>query len=77
MAIEDGVLLAELLASAEHYSLGFEEFMKRRFERVKNVVVISNQLAAWELLEWHGKPDPDAKPGLINRNATMALLEDY
>ncbi len=77
MAIEDGVLLAELLAKHENYEDAFDEFMRRRFERVKRVVETSNQLAAWELAEWHGHSDPNANPGQLNFRTTQSLLEEY
>lgn len=77
MAIEDGVLLAELLATHEDYSAAFDELMQRRFDRARCVVETSNKLAAWELDEWHGHPDPEANPGEVNFRTSMALLEDY
>ena len=77
MAIEDGVLLAELIDKHAHYQDAFDEFMRRRFERVKCVIDTSNKLAGWEMSEWHGHPDPDANPGLLNHRTTLTLLEDY
>jgi 2-polyprenyl-6-methoxyphenol hydroxylase-like FAD-dependent oxidoreductase len=50
MALEDAVVLAELLV--ERGSLDQElwnDFTARRFERAKTVVAASNQLAQWQL----------------------------
>ena len=77
MAIEDGVLLAELLAKHEAYQDAFAEFMRRRFDRVKCVVEASNQLADWELEAWRGHPNPEARPGELNYETTMMLMRDY
>lgn len=77
MAIEDGVLLAELLSRHGSYQGAFDEFMRRRFDRVKRVIDTSNQLAEWELSEWRGEPDPAANPGQLNGRTSAMLLEDY
>lgn len=77
MAIEDGVLLGELLSTRDHYSIAFAEFMRRRFERARCVVDTSNQLASWELDEWHGHVNPANNPGELNYRTSLALLDDY
>ncbi len=77
MAIEDGVLFGELLASHDDYRAAFDEFMRRRYERARCVVETSNQLASWELEEWHGSPNPAANAGELNYRTSLALLEDY
>jgi 2-polyprenyl-6-methoxyphenol hydroxylase-like FAD-dependent oxidoreductase len=77
MAIEDAVLLAELVGARSNLEAVFEEFMKRRFERVKYVVDCSLQLAAWEVDEFSGRHDPEARPGGLLHEATMALMKDY
>jgi 2-polyprenyl-6-methoxyphenol hydroxylase-like FAD-dependent oxidoreductase len=77
MAIEDAVLLGELLG--RHISLeeALEEFMERRFERAQYVVECSDQIAVWELEQWNGIVNPKARPGELLHEATMALLEEF
>jgi 2-polyprenyl-6-methoxyphenol hydroxylase-like FAD-dependent oxidoreductase len=77
MAIEDAVLLGELLSRTApvHELLG--EFMQRRFHRAKYVSDCSTQLATWELEEWAGIKSPSARPGPLLHEATLALMADY
>lgn len=77
MAIEDAVLLGELLAKHDSLPPALEEFMARRFKRAKFVVDSSDQIAAWELEQWNGVINPKARPGELLHEATLALLEDY
>ena len=77
MAIEDAVLLAELLGRDAPLRPLLDEFMRRRFDRAKFVVDTSDQLADWELQEWAGTRAPDARPGQLLGSATMALMEAY
>lgn len=69
MGIEDGIVLAEELAS---YDTGtaLQRFMERRFERVRLVVETSHQLAQWEV---ENRKDVDAA-GVL-RQAAVALAE--
>ncbi|MDB5267046.1 MAG: monooxygenase [Hymenobacter sp.] len=55
LAIEDAVVLAELLATGQPVPAVLEQFMNRRFERCKMVVDSSNTISEWEQLEWQGK----------------------
>ena len=48
MAIEDAIVLSELLASEAPISQVLEEFMSRRYERCRMVVENSLQLVEWE-----------------------------
>jgi len=77
MAIEDGVLLAELLSGNKPLEQLMSEFMSRRFNRAKYVVQSSNQIAEWEMESWRGIKNPNARPGELLHEATLALLEDY
>jgi 2-polyprenyl-6-methoxyphenol hydroxylase-like FAD-dependent oxidoreductase len=77
MAVEDAVLLAELLGRGTDLAAIFDEFMRRRFDRAAYVVDTSSTLAHWELLEWRGAPAPEADPGPLLYRASMKLLEDY
>jgi 2-polyprenyl-6-methoxyphenol hydroxylase-like FAD-dependent oxidoreductase len=66
-AIEDGVVLAEEIASGKPAAEVLETFMARRFERCKQVVELSAAIGAWEQ-----NPDPNVNPGDI-RNEIMAV----
>lgn len=77
MAVEDAVLISELLGQDRTLVSVLAEFMARRFDRVKHVVDASTQLAAWEMAEWDGLPAPDADPGGLLLRATAALMESF
>ncbi len=77
MAIEDAVLLGELLGRDGSLESLLDEFMRRRFDRTKFVVDTSDQLAEWELQEWAGTKPADDRPGRLLGSATMALMESY
>jgi 2-polyprenyl-6-methoxyphenol hydroxylase-like FAD-dependent oxidoreductase len=68
-AVEDAVVLGELLAREAPLPQLFEEFMQRRFERCRFIVESSLQLGDWEQT-----PVPTADPvGLTARMlATVA-----
>jgi 2-polyprenyl-6-methoxyphenol hydroxylase-like FAD-dependent oxidoreductase len=65
MAIEDAMVLAELVSRGLDAAALFDTFMSRRFARCRMVVENSRQLG-----EWEKSPDtPDADPvGLMNRS---------
>lgn len=78
MAIEDAVLLGELLGRRDaDFDALMDEFMARRFDRARFVVESSDQIAQWEMEGWKGIQNPDARPGEVLHHATVALLEDY
>ena len=77
IAVEDAILIAELLATADSFDAALEEFMNRRFERSKFVVETSDQIARWELAEWDGSKQPDSRTGQLLHEATVRLLETY
>lgn len=57
-AMEDGVVLGELLGRDEPLPQLFAEYMKRRYERCKTIFDGSLQIG-----EWEQRPTPDADPG--------------
>jgi 2-polyprenyl-6-methoxyphenol hydroxylase-like FAD-dependent oxidoreductase len=74
LAIEDAVVLAELLAGHTPLDQALAQFMARRFERCKTVVDVSNTLAEWEQLEWKGLPLPEgANMGALMGTTLMGL----
>jgi 2-polyprenyl-6-methoxyphenol hydroxylase-like FAD-dependent oxidoreductase len=77
MAIEDAVLIAHLLRHDAPLDRLMTEFMSRRFDRAKFVVESSDQIAQWEMEGWKGVKNPDARPGQLLHEATVALLADY
>lgn len=62
-AVEDGVVLGELLPRDEPLSQLLDEFMRRRFERCRFIVEGSLQLGEWEM---HPSPEADP-PGLTKK----------
>ena len=77
MAIEDAVLLGALLRRDEPLAALLDEFMTRRFDRARFVVESSDRIAKWELESWEGIHNPDARPGEVLHEATVALQEDF
>jgi 3-dehydroquinate dehydratase len=55
----------------------FERYMKRRYDRCKMVVEVSETLGAWELLEYTDQPLPEgANMGMLMGKTGMALTEE-
>lgn len=77
MAIEDAVLLGDLLAQDRPLPDLLDEFMARRFDRSKYVIESSTRIADWEMEHWAGIDNPDARPGELLGEATHALMADY
>lgn len=77
MAVEDAVLLGEVLGREGPVEAALAEFMARRFERVKYVVDTSTTIAGWELDAWRDQPDPHARQGELLHEASIKLLEDF
>lgn len=77
MAIEDAVLIAELLGRGTPVQPLLEEFMQRRFARARYVIDSSRQIADWEMEQWAGVVNPEANPGRLLGEATHKLMEAY
>ena len=77
MAIEDAVLLGELLGCDTSVQDVLRQFMERRFNRAKLVVDSSGRIVDWEMEAWQGIHNPDARPGETLHETSMALLEEY
>jgi 2-polyprenyl-6-methoxyphenol hydroxylase-like FAD-dependent oxidoreductase len=74
LAIEDAVVLAEEIQKDQTVEEALENFMKRRYERCKLVIDVSNKLAEWEQKEWRGEPLPEgANIGML-MGKTLASL---
>jgi 2-polyprenyl-6-methoxyphenol hydroxylase-like FAD-dependent oxidoreductase len=76
LAIEDAVVLAEEVSKEQSAEAAFENYMKRRFERCKLVIDVSNTLADWEQKEWRGEPLPEgANVGMLMGKTLAALAQ--
>jgi 2-polyprenyl-6-methoxyphenol hydroxylase-like FAD-dependent oxidoreductase len=73
IAIEDAVVLGELLESADDLGSGLEAFMERRWERCRLVVENSLQLGEWE----KHPGDPAADPGGLMNESFAALAAPF
>lgn len=65
LAIEDAVVLAELLGTGQPVPAALAQFMQRRFERCQMVVDSSNTISEWEQLEWQGQLPEGANVGAL------------
>ena len=77
MAIEDAVLLGELLARDSAVENLMQEFMARRFERGRLVVETSAQLVAWEIATWQGPENFNQQAGIASAHAQHELMKSY
>ncbi|HEX8677248.1 MAG TPA: FAD-dependent monooxygenase, partial [Segetibacter sp.] len=75
LAVEDAVVLAEILAKEGNLADLLTEFMKRRFERCKLVVDVSKQVGIWEQMEWNGQLPPDVNIGALMGKTMGALMQ--
>lgn len=74
LAIEDAVVLAGEVAKDQPVEQALEAFMKRRYERCKLVIDVSNTLAQWEQMEWRGEPLPEGANMGAMMGKTLASL---
>jgi len=77
IAIEDAVLVAQLLSGDRPLEDIFTEFMRRRFERCKFVVETSLQIGRWEVAAFEGRPDPATDFAGLMAEAGRVLAEAY
>ena len=74
LAIEDAVVLSEELQKEQSVEEALGNFMKRRYERCKLVIDVSNTLAEWEQIEWRGEALPEgANVGMLMGKTLSAL----
>jgi 2-polyprenyl-6-methoxyphenol hydroxylase-like FAD-dependent oxidoreductase len=73
IAIEDSIVLAELLQSEQSIASALEKFIARRFERCRLVVENSRMLGEWEKV-----PDmPGADPAGVLDRSLKALAQPF
>ncbi|WP_144552309.1 FAD-dependent monooxygenase [Bacillus sp. X1(2014)] len=75
IAIEDALVLAELLQTEAPLSDILNQFMERRFERCKFIVENSNTLVNWELLQLEGRLPTENNPNAIVAQSLMKMTE--
>lgn len=73
IAIEDAVVLAELLEAHDELEDALEAFMARRYERCRLVVENSLQLGEWE----KHSDDPEADPAALSNASWGALAAAF
>jgi 2-polyprenyl-6-methoxyphenol hydroxylase-like FAD-dependent oxidoreductase len=73
IAIEDAVVLGELLAATDELEPTLAAFMERRFDRCRLVVENSLQLGEWE----KHPGDPAADPGGLMNESFAALAVPF
>jgi 2-polyprenyl-6-methoxyphenol hydroxylase-like FAD-dependent oxidoreductase len=73
MALEDGVVLAQCIASASSLTQAYEAFVERRFERVRAVVETSVALSKRE----QQNLAPGTERGEVRGRAMAALSQPY
>jgi 2-polyprenyl-6-methoxyphenol hydroxylase-like FAD-dependent oxidoreductase len=75
LAIEDAVVLAELVAREKDIDRLLAKFMEQRIARSKLVVETSVNLVEWEKLAWEGKLDPSINPSATFGQALKKMTE--
>lgn len=69
IALEDGIVLGEVLASSSDLDTALEQFMERRYERCRMVVENSVQLSEWE----KSAAEHEEDAGRLQTESFMAL----
>lgn len=77
IAIEDVIVLADLLKHNLTVQETMEAFMEKRFERCKMIVENSDQLVEWELLTADGKMTEDVNVGEFVKTTLEKMNEPF
>lgn len=75
MAVEDAVLLAEMLVDSSDLESTLTAFTKRRMPRTNLVFTNSVKLGDWELAEWQGNPVPGSDPKQLVADSYAELMK--
>jgi len=75
LALEDSIVLAELIQNENSLETVLEKYMQRRYDRCKLVVDISKQIGELEQLEWKGQPKEGANIGAIMGRTLGAMMQ--
>jgi 2-polyprenyl-6-methoxyphenol hydroxylase-like FAD-dependent oxidoreductase len=74
MAIEDSVLLAELLARSGNVEHTLQEFATRRYPRCELAINAGLQMGEWEMAEWQGRRHADTDHGGLMGRTNAQLM---
>ncbi|MDT8860191.1 FAD-dependent monooxygenase [Alkalihalobacillus sp. MEB130] len=77
IAIEDAIVLANMLKEDLPMTETLNSFVERRFERCKLVVDTSNTLVKWELLMKEGKLPKECNMNQLIDETTIKMAEAY
>jgi 2-polyprenyl-6-methoxyphenol hydroxylase-like FAD-dependent oxidoreductase len=75
LALEDSIVLAELLDSEKDIEKAFEKFMDRRLARCKMIVDVSEKVGELEQLGWKGQLPEGVNLGAIMGQALGAMMQ--
>lgn len=75
LALEDSVVLAELIKTEDSIDTVLEKYMQRRYERCKLVVDASKEIGELEQLEWKGQPKEGVNIGALMGRTLGALMQ--
>lgn len=77
VAVEDAILLGELMGRNAPLAPLLDEFMERRYERAKYVKESSCQISVWELEHWGGSPKSEERIADLMEEVTVLLHREY
>jgi 2-polyprenyl-6-methoxyphenol hydroxylase-like FAD-dependent oxidoreductase len=77
IAIEDVVMLADILNHDFDIQESLQIFMEKRYDRCKMIVDHSNQLVEWELLTWSGQMKDGARIGAFVNETLTKMNEPF
>jgi 2-polyprenyl-6-methoxyphenol hydroxylase-like FAD-dependent oxidoreductase len=75
MAIEDAVLLAQMLGASGDLSIVLHEFAARRLPRCRLVVDVGLKMGEWEMAEWRGHRAADTDHGGLLHDTLAKLMQ--
>jgi 2-polyprenyl-6-methoxyphenol hydroxylase-like FAD-dependent oxidoreductase len=75
MAIEDAVLLGEMLNQDRSLDATLHAFAARRLPRCRLVLEAGLQLGRWEMADWTGKSEPGTDHGGLLHSSLSALMQ--
>lgn len=75
IALEDVVVLTELIDRGKNIDEILSAFMECRFERCRLIVDNSRQLVEWELMEWEGRLPKDVNVAKFSHETLVKMNE--
>jgi 2-polyprenyl-6-methoxyphenol hydroxylase-like FAD-dependent oxidoreductase len=76
LAIEDAVVLGELMNTEDTIETVFENYVNRRYARCKMVVDVSETIGQWEMMTWKGIPLPEGASIAATMDKTLIALTE-